>query len=127
MYNIYHMIHQHCKDGQIVGIVDGDDSLLGRKILKLYNAVYQSNKAAIVYSNFLKVLTNNKTGFGFGSEVTRQFFLKGQLRTSPDLIATHFMTFYSNLFKSIQKKDLCYQNGTFYDYAYDRAIITPII
>jgi hypothetical protein len=50
-----------------VGLVDGDDSLLGRKVLKLYNAIYQANKASIVYSNFLKILTNNKTSFGFGT------------------------------------------------------------
>lgn len=49
------------------------------------------------------------------------------LRTSPDLVATHFMTFYVDMFEKIKLEDLCYPNGTFYDYAYDRAIITPII
>ena len=42
-------------------------------------------------------------------------------------MGTHFMTFFSDLFKMIKKEDLCYENGTFYDYAYDRAIITPMI
>lgn len=37
------------------------------------------------------------------------------------------MTFFSDIFKKIVKDDLCYDNGTFYDYAYDRAIITPLI
>ena len=44
-----------------------------------------------------------------------------------ELMGTHFMTFFSDLFKMIKKEDLCYENGTFYDYAYDRAIITPMI
>lgn len=43
------------------------------------------------------------------------------------LVGTHFMTFFSDVFKKIVKDDLCYDNGTFYDYAYDRAIITPMI
>ncbi len=83
-------------------MVDGDDSLLGTKVLKLYNAVYQEKKAAIVYSNFLKILTNNKTGFGFGTEVTRNFFIKNMLRTASDLVATHFMTFYVDMFEKIK-------------------------
>lgn len=66
LYNIYHGIHSYCPDGEIVGLIDGDDSLLGRKVLQLYNAVYQSKRTALVYSNFLKILTNNMTSFGFG-------------------------------------------------------------
>jgi hypothetical protein len=67
MYNIYDGIHKYCPDGEIVGLIDGDDSLLGIKVLKLYNTIYQSKKPALVYSNFLKILTNNRTSFGFGN------------------------------------------------------------
>jgi len=103
MYNIYHGIHNYCPDGEIVGLIDGDDSLLGRKILQLYNAVYQKKKAAIVYSNFLKILTNNKTSFGFGTEVTKGYYFGGKLRNDFALVGTHFMTFFSDLFKKIKK------------------------
>jgi hypothetical protein len=71
MENIYNYIHNHCPNGEIVGLIDGDDSLLGRKVLQLYNAVYQQKRAALIYSNFLKILTNNKTSFGFGTEITK--------------------------------------------------------
>lgn len=37
------------------------------------------------------------------------------------------MTFYKDVFKHINKSSLCYENGTFFDYAYDRAILTPIL
>lgn len=53
--------------------------------------------------------------------------MQGNFRNSMSLVGTHFMTFFSDLFKKIIKDDLCYDNGTFYDYAYDRAIITPMI
>ena len=127
MYNIYNGIHSYCPDGEVVGLIDGDDSLLGRKVLQLYNAVYQEKRTALIFSNFLKILTNNMTSFGFGTELTKPVFESGILRNSMQLIGTHFMAFFSDLFKLIKKEDLCYENGTFYDYAYDRAIITPMI
>lgn len=127
MYNIYHGIHSYCPDGEIVGLIDGDDSFLGRKVFQLYNAVYQSKRTALIYSNFLKILTNNKTSFGFGTEMTRHDFESGKLRNDMSLVGTHFMSFFSDVFKKIKKEHLCYDNGTFYDYAYDRAIITPMI
>jgi hypothetical protein len=43
------------------------------------------------------------------------------------LVGSHFMSFFADIFKKIRKQDLCYDNGTFYDYAYDRAIITPMV
>jgi len=86
-----------------VGLIDGDDSLLGRKVLQLYNAVYQSKRAALVFSNFLKILTNSKTSFGFGTEVTKDYYLEGKLRSDMTLVGTHFMTFFSDLFKKINK------------------------
>jgi len=43
------------------------------------------------------------------------------------LAGTHFMTFFADIFKMIKIADLCYENGTFYDFAYDKAIVTPII
>ena len=109
-----------------MALIDGDDSLIGRKVLNLYNAVYQINDAVMIYSNFLKVLHNNQTSYGFGTDLTRKYFWKNELRTEMMLIGSHLMTFYSDIFKMIKKEDLCYENGTYYEYAYDRAIITPI-
>lgn len=37
------------------------------------------------------------------------------------------MSFYSDIFKKIKKEDFMFENGTFFDYAYDRAIITPLL
>jgi hypothetical protein len=60
MNNIYSAINSHCPDGEIVGLIDGDDSLVGRKVLQLFNAVYHKKRAALVYSNFLKIVKNSK-------------------------------------------------------------------
>jgi hypothetical protein len=54
-------IHKYCKSGEIVAIIDGDDSFLGRNVLSLYNAIYQKEKAAMAYSNFLTIHNNDRT------------------------------------------------------------------
>jgi len=54
-------------DGEIVALIDGDDSLIGTKVLSTLNAVYQEKRAAVIYTNFVKILSNDVATFGFGS------------------------------------------------------------
>lgn len=39
--NIKKAADKYCNSDEIIMIVDGDDELIGRQVLKLYNAVYQ--------------------------------------------------------------------------------------
>ncbi len=48
--NIHMAIVKHCKSDQIGFFVDGDDELVGRKVFKVFNAIYQRKKPAIAYS-----------------------------------------------------------------------------
>jgi hypothetical protein len=41
MPNLRTAAKQHCKPEEIFLIVDGDDELLGKQVLKLFNAVFQ--------------------------------------------------------------------------------------
>lgn len=50
-------------------LVDGDDSLLGTQVMKLFNAVYQKNKAAVVYSRYLVLSGNDRGGIGGSSRL----------------------------------------------------------
>ena len=54
-------------------------------------------------------------------------FEEESFRKTWDLPGTHLMSFYSDLFKKIELADLTYENGTFFEYAYDRAILTPLL
>ena len=58
MANIYKAVHQFCEKGEILMIVDGDDELIGKYVLKLFNAFYQKTKSLSVYSNHLRVIKN---------------------------------------------------------------------
>jgi cellulose synthase/poly-beta-1,6-N-acetylglucosamine synthase-like glycosyltransferase len=51
--NIYNAAHNICSLGEIMVLVDGDDSLVGRQVFSLLNAYYQTHKAAIVYTQLL--------------------------------------------------------------------------
>ncbi len=39
--NIHMAAHNHCKPGEIMILLDGDDVLIGRQVFSLLNAVYQ--------------------------------------------------------------------------------------
>lgn len=58
--NIHRAVTQHCKADSIVVLVDGDDELLGRYSLKVFNHIYQKQKADVVYSNHIQFYTHTK-------------------------------------------------------------------
>lgn len=78
MQNIYEKIHEECPNGEIVGLIDGDDSFNGRQVLKLYNALFHQKKAALIYSNFLKIMQNKRTEYGFGNDALKEYFEVGK-------------------------------------------------
>jgi hypothetical protein len=50
--------------------VDADDELLGWNILQVYNAIYQKEKLAFVYSNFYEYKQGIQVTEGFTSQYT---------------------------------------------------------
>lgn len=53
LLNIRNASKNFCKEEDIIIVVDGDDELLGRQVLKLFNAVFQEKKIWYAYTNFL--------------------------------------------------------------------------
>jgi glycosyltransferase EpsE len=49
--NIHRAITKHCDPSDIILMIDGDDEILGRHALKVFNHFYQKNEADVVYSN----------------------------------------------------------------------------
>lgn len=50
--NIFTAAKHYCSDDSIVMSIDGDDELIGRNVLKIFNAEHQRLKAGVIYSNF---------------------------------------------------------------------------
>ena len=53
MYNLRRAALEFCKPEEVFLIVDGDDELLGRQVLKLFSAFFQKEQVWFAYSNFL--------------------------------------------------------------------------
>ena len=43
-----------CEEGSVVLNIDADDQLIGRQVMKLLNALYQSSSKWFIYSNFVQ-------------------------------------------------------------------------
>ncbi len=55
MENIYNAITFDCQLGEIAIMLDGDDSFIGTNVLSFLNAVYQKQKLALMWNNFLQI------------------------------------------------------------------------
>ena len=93
------MVHKHCKEGSIVFDMDADDSLIGRQVMKLINACYQSSDAWFIYSNYLHF--NRNYASGLSREIPKAVFAANSYRTSSQWVTGHLRTYYRDLFVKI--------------------------
>ncbi len=103
-------------------MVDGDDYLLGRQVLKVFNAVFQEKGLWFVYSNFL--MGSGELGYSrpFPKEVIRENAYR-----SSAFVSSHLRAFYTKLFKNIEEKDLRNDYGNYFRAANDVAICFPVL
>lgn len=107
--NIYTTIHNHCKDHQVVVLVDGDDCLAHNLVLARLEAEYANPELWMTYGQFIFYPS---TKWGTTYEITRESLLKKEVR-SLVYVAQHLRTFKAGLFKKIKKEDLML-DGTFF-------------
>ena len=104
-------------------IVDGDDELVGRQVLKLFNSMFQKTGAWFVYSNFIM---NQGTSVGYSRPFPRNVIDGNNYRKYP-FVTSHLRAFYTKLFANIKEDDLKDENGDYYRAANDVAICIPIL
>ena len=63
--NAYEAIHHYCSSDSISMILDADDELIGKNVLKIFNVAYQKYKAGVIYSNFVNYHQNIGVSLGF--------------------------------------------------------------
>lgn len=83
-------------------IVDGDDELLGRQVLKLFNSQFQEKGAWFIYSNFV---TDSSGRVGYSRPFTERAMEKNNYRNYP-FVTSHLRAFYTQLFRNIKESDL---------------------
>jgi len=119
--NLYKAIHT-CENDTIIVTLDGDDWLSHPYVLKIINSVYQDPNIWMTYGSY-KSLPECKKGFckRFSDNI-----IKHNLYRKTSLPISHLRTFYAGLFKLIKFEDLLYK-GEFYQMAWDKTIMAPMI
>lgn len=97
MPNLRRAANKFCKPHEIFLIIDGDDELIGRQVLKLYNSVFQKEKAWFVYSNFISIRGN----VGYSRPFPAKVIANNSYRKYP-FVTSHLRAFYTQLFLNIK-------------------------
>lgn len=98
MANLRRAAMDYCQPQEIFLVVDGDDELIGRQVLRLYNAVFQGEGSWFVYSNFL---TSAGT-VGYSRRLKPEIIAQNNYRKS-SFYTSHLRAFYTALFRLIKE------------------------
>lgn len=66
--NINDASHRYCEPASISLNLVGGSQLLGRNVLRVFNALYQINPVALVYSNIFRYNHGNYIKVGFNAK-----------------------------------------------------------
>ena len=99
--------------------IDADDALIGRQVMKLMNALYQSSDDWLIYSNFASDTTEN-VQFGFSGPIAQQILESNSYRTYLAWLTSHMRTYLRELYMKIPKEYLLESETKFYWESYDR-------
>jgi hypothetical protein len=125
--NIDKAIREYCHSDEIVVMVDGDDELLVKDSLKVFNSIYQSKKVEVVYSNHLKVYWHQDDVYpGWSAAYTEEEKRDNAYRDVPQKIA-HLRSFKASLYLKIKEADLKDKYGAWLQSTYDEVICLPIL
>lgn len=119
LYNLWREIGQ-AKDGTIIVTLDGDDWFPDDQVLGTLNEVYSSSDVWITAGSFI----DNSTGAVSSPNVTDDYW-RGNIRSKLWTIS-HLRTFRKELFLKIRKEDLLDNDGSFYKFTFDQAMMYPM-
>ena len=119
--NKFLTVHDHCEEGSIVFDVDADDSLVGRQVMKLMNALYQSSGKWFIYSNFVErraQLVNQ----GISGPIKPEILAANSYRATPNTlwVTSALRTYLRDLYVKIPKEYFFEFENKFYFETSDR-------
>ncbi len=119
--NIFLACHS-CKANEIVCLVDGDDFLAHKEVLKTLSSYYANKDVWMTYGQF-EHFPSGKLGLCAPFEPSE---LREQLTRELPWRSSHLKTFYAGLFHLIKEEDLKFA-GSFFSSATDLAIMYPML
>ena len=109
-------------------IVDGDDYLIGTQVFRFLNFQYQTEKLLASYTNYLRINSPYYLKVGTSASYSKIILEKRLFRNYATLFkASHLRSYYVDLFRKINPKDLKDEKGNFFSAANDFAIMMPIL
>lgn len=97
----------------------GSNELIGKNVLKVFNAVYQTNKVGMVYSNFYTYDQGFSVRLGFNAEYSKEEMYN--IRKQKFGLSTS-VTYFTDLFLKIDPKELKDYKKEDLNLAYEQAI-----
>ena len=121
------MIRNHCKSGDIVLDIDADDSIVGRQVFNVINALYQGSDNWFVYSTYLFKRTNRqRVQVGRCADILKEDFKQNSYRTSKSWVTSELRSYYRDLFVKIPR-EYFFKNETHYNlWAADRYVMYAV-
>ncbi len=123
--NIYDtIIYSNPSDEDVIVIVDGDDWLPHENVLNRLNEEYSNNDIYLTYGSYIEYPSGKYGEYctNYSDEV-----IKNNMYRNDIWRASHLRTFKYKLWKNINKKDLCDENGNFYKMTGDLAMMFPML
>lgn len=121
LHNLYNAIHS-CDDEEIILTLDGDDWLANEGVLQRLNEVYYDGNIWMTYGQY-KNYPDQATGI---AQSIPDSVIASNTYRKYKWCSTHLRSFYTWLFKSINKQDFLY-NGEFMIAAWDMTIMFPML
>jgi hypothetical protein len=123
--NIVNTIHnvKDIGDEDIIILLDGDDWLSNKKVLSHLELVYNNNNCSMTYGSYAFFPFKNK---GVEPSEYPKHIIENNLYRKDIWRASHLRTFKYKLWKKLNLDDLRY-NGSYLRYAYDQAVMLPLL
>ena len=122
--NIYITVHNHIEDHKVVVCVDGDDYLSFPGVLERLEKEYADPDVWMTYGRFVVYPEGEfwSVCAGYDEEVIRNRRFREDYN-----VPSHLKTFRAKLYKQIHKEDLLDEDGSFYNKAWDMAMLFPML
>ena len=106
--------------------MDADDSLIGRQVMKLMNALYQISSNWLIYTSFIQAEYPSQDP-GYSQEINKEVLARNSYRTEQAWVTSHLRTYLRDLYVKIPKEYFLEEEGKFYFRVSDKFQLYPLV
>jgi glycosyltransferase involved in cell wall biosynthesis len=127
LYNLYMMIQEmNAEDEDVIITLDGDDWLNGENVLSRLNEIYEEEDCWLTYGSYIEYPSGRDSSFHV-SEYSAAIIESGDFRKDSQWRASHLRSFKYKLAKKLVEEDMLDEDGLYYAWSYDQALMYPML